>query len=85
MRDNEVRLQPHARADHLATFLRCSELPDAMADGSPTSLGPALIKIGAGVVRHARAVTCRLAELAVTGTMVSAILAAIRTQTDQKR
>ena len=84
-RDNEVRLQPHARAHHLATFLRCGELPEAMADGSPTSLGPALIKIGAGIVRHARAVSCQLAEVAVTGTMVPAIPAAIRTQTDQKR
>lgn len=37
-----------------------------------------LIKIGARVVRHARAMTFQLAEVAVTGRMVRAILAAIR-------
>ncbi len=31
-RDNEVRLQLHALAYNLATFLRCVELPEAMAD-----------------------------------------------------
>ena len=30
-RDNEVRLQLHALACNLATFLRCIELPEAMA------------------------------------------------------
>ena len=28
-RDNEVRLQLHARAYNMATFLRCIELPEA--------------------------------------------------------
>ena len=37
-----------------------------------------LIKIGARVVRHARAITFQLAEVAVTGVMVRAILVAIR-------
>jgi hypothetical protein len=37
-----------------------------------------LIKIGARVVRHARAITFQLAEVAVTGPMVRAILTAIR-------
>ena len=37
-----------------------------------------VIKIGARVVRHARAITCQLAEVAVTGPMVRAILAANR-------
>ena len=31
-RDNEVRLQLHALAYDLATFLRCIEPPEAMAD-----------------------------------------------------
>jgi len=44
-----------------------------------------LIKIGARVVRHARAITFQLAEVAVTGTMVRAILAAIHAQTERKR
>ena len=71
-RDNEVRLQLHALAYNLATFLRCIELPEAMADWSLTSLQLKLIKIGARVVRHARAITFQLAEVAVTGPMVRA-------------
>ena len=77
-RDNEVRLQQHALAYNLASFLRCIKLPEAMADWSLTSLQRKLIKIGARVVRHARAITFQLAEVAVTGPMVRAILAAIR-------
>ena len=76
--DNDVRVQLHALAYNLATFLRCVDLPEAMADWSLTSLQLKLIKIGARVVRHARAITFQLAEVAVTGAMVSAILAAIR-------
>jgi hypothetical protein len=76
-RDNEVRLQLHALAYNLATFLRGIELPEAMADWSLTSLQLKLIKIGARVVRHARAITFLLAEVAVTGPMVRTILAAI--------
>ena len=75
--DNEVRLQLHALAYNLATFLRCIELPEAMADWSLTSLQLKLIKIGARVVRHARAITFQLAEVAVTGAMVRTILSAI--------
>ncbi len=75
--DNEVRLQLHALAYNQATFLRCIELPEAMADWSLTSLQLKLIKIGARVVRHARAITFQLAEVAVTGPMVRAILIAI--------
>jgi len=44
---------------------------------APTSLQLKLIKIGTRVVRHARAITFQLAEVAVTGPMVCAILAAI--------
>ena len=78
----EVRLQLHALACNLATFLRCIELPEAMADWSLTGLQLKLIRIGARVVPHARAITFQLAEVAVTGPMtgpmVRAILAAIR-------
>lgn len=52
---------------------RCIELPEAMADWSLTSLQVKLIKIGARVVCHARAITFQLAEVAVTGPMVRAI------------
>ena len=67
-----------ALAYNLATFLRRIELPEAMDDWSLTSLQLKLIKIGARVVRHARAITFQFAEVAVTGPMVRAILAAIR-------
>jgi hypothetical protein len=69
-RDNEIRLQLHALSYNLATFLRCIDLPEAMANWSLTSLQLKLIKIGARVVRHARAITFQLAEIAVTGPMV---------------
>jgi len=45
-RDNEVRLQLHALAYNLATFMRCIELPEAMANWSLTSLQLKLIKDG---------------------------------------
>ena len=75
-----MRLQRHALAYNLATFLRCIELPEAMADWSLGSLQLKLNKIGARVVRHARAraITFQLAEVAITGPMVRAIHAAIR-------
>ena len=62
----------------MATFLCCIKLPEAMADWSLTSLQRKLIKIRARVVRHARAITFQLAEVAVTGPMVRAILVAIQ-------
>ena len=77
-RDNEVRLQMHALTYNLATFLRCIELPEATAEWSLTSLQLKLIEVGARVVRHARAITLQLAEVAVTGPMVRAIVSAIR-------
>jgi hypothetical protein len=51
-RDNEVRLQLHALAYNLATFLRCIELPQAMADWSLTSLQLKLIPRRAPSPRH---------------------------------
>ena len=75
--DNEVRLQLHALAYNLGTFLRCIELPEAITGWSLTSLQLKLIKIGAQVVRHARSITFQLAEIAVTGDMVRAILTTI--------
>jgi hypothetical protein len=56
---------------------RCIELPEETAEWSLTSLQLKLIKISARVVRHARAVSFQLAEVAVTGAMVRVILAAI--------
>lgn len=49
-----------------------------MADWQLASLQLKLNKIGARVVRHAGAITFQLAEVAVTGPTVRAIVAAIR-------
>jgi len=72
-----VVAQP-ARDGRIVTFLRSIGLPDALADCSLTSLQIKLIKIGARVVHHARAISSQLAEVAVTGSMVRAILATIQ-------
>ncbi len=61
--DNKVRLQLHALAHNLATLLRCIEMPEEMADWSLTSLQLKLIKIGARVVRHARAILAAVHRL----------------------
>ncbi len=51
-----MRLQQHALAYNLATFLRCVDLPEVMVDWSLPSLQLKLIKIANRVARHARAV-----------------------------
>ncbi|MDU8913741.1 IS1380 family transposase [Aestuariicoccus sp. MJ-SS9] len=78
MAQNEVRLQLHALAYNLGVFLQGANLPEEMADWSLTSLQTRLIKIGARVVRHARAITFQLAEVAVSGTLFSRILTTIQ-------
>jgi hypothetical protein len=75
---NEVRLELHALAYNFGVFLKGADLPEEIADWSLTSLQTRLIKIGARVVRHAPAITFQLAEVAVTGPMVRAILNAIQ-------
>ena len=55
----------------------CHSLPEEMANWSLTSLQTRLIKIGARVVRHARAIIFQLAEVAVSGDLFNRILAAI--------
>jgi hypothetical protein len=65
MAQSEVRLQLHALAYNLGTFLQGADLPEEVADWSLTSLQTRLIKIGARVVCHARAITFQLAEVAV--------------------
>jgi hypothetical protein len=62
MAQNEVRLQLHALAYNLGVFLKVADLPEEMADWSMTSLQTRLIKYGARVVRHARAITFQLAR-----------------------
>ena len=65
-------LQLHALAYNLGVFLQGAELPEEIADWSLTSLQTRLIKIGARVVRHARAITFQLAEVAISGDLLNA-------------
>ena len=76
--NNEVRLQLHALAYNLGIFLQGVELPEEVADWSLTSLQTRLIKTGARVVRHARAITFQLAEVAISGSLFQGILKAIQ-------
>ena len=78
MAQNEVRLQLHALAYNLGVFLQGTDLPEEIADWSLTSLQTRLIKTGARVVRHARAITFQLAEVAVSGNLFNRVLAAIQ-------
>jgi hypothetical protein len=76
-RDNQVRLQLFALAYNLANFLRELALPRSVQTWTLTTLREKLIKIGAKVVHHARAVTFQLAEVAVPRALFAAILAQI--------
>ncbi len=75
---NEVRLQLHASACNPGVFLQGADLPEEMADRSLTGLQTRLIKIGARVVRHARAITFQPAEAAVGGALFTRIPASIQ-------
>jgi regulation of enolase protein 1 (concanavalin A-like superfamily) len=78
MVQNEARLQLHALAYNLGVFVQGTDLPEQIADWSLTSLQTRLIKIGARVVRHARAITFQLADVTVSGDLFNQILAAIQ-------
>jgi hypothetical protein len=64
-KDNQARLQLFALAYNLGNFLRQLALPRPVRTWTLTTLREKLIKIGAKVVRHAKAVTFQLAEVAV--------------------
>ncbi len=76
-KDNQVRLQLFALAYNLANFLRQLALPRPVRTWTLTTLREKLIKIGAKVVHHARAVTFQLAEVAVPRELFAAIQARI--------
>ena len=76
-KDNQARLQLFALAYNLANFLRQLALPRPVRTWTLTTLREKLIKIGAKVVRHAKAVTFQLAEVAVPGVLFAAILGRI--------
>ncbi len=66
-----------SEAYNLGVFLQGTDLPKELADWSLTSVQTRPIKIGARVVRHARAITFQLDEVAVSGDLFNRILAAI--------
>ena len=76
-RDNQARLQLFALAYNLANFLRQLALPRPVRTWTLTTLREKLIKIGAKVVRHAKAVTFQMAEVAVPRALFVAILGRI--------
>lgn len=73
-RDNQARLQLFALAYNLANFLRQLALPRSVATWSLTTLRERLVKIGAKVVHHAKAVTFQLAEVVVPRVLFATIL-----------
>jgi hypothetical protein len=72
-----VRLQLHALAYNLANFLRTLALPEEVKQWSLTMLRERLVKIGARIVRHGRAIIYQLAQVMVTRGVFQQILAAI--------
>lgn len=59
-----VRLELHALAYNLANFMRTLALPEAVAHWLLTGRREKLVKVGAGIVTHARYVTFQVAEVA---------------------
>ena len=76
---NAVRLQLHALAYNLANFLRTLALPEEVSHWSMTTLRDRLVKIGAKIVRHGRAITFQMAEVTVSRGLFRQILNAIAT------
>ena len=72
-----VILASFSTAYNLTAALHRIELPEKMKKWSLGTLQLKLIKIGARLVRHARAFTFQLVEVAVTGSMINSILEAI--------
>jgi hypothetical protein len=71
---NALRLQLHALAHNLGSFLRTLAALEAIAEWSLTSLREKLIKIGAKVVSHGRYVTFQMAEVAIPRKLFAAIM-----------
>ena len=71
---NAVRLQLHALAYNLGTFLRTLALPEGMERWTLTTLREKLVKIGARVVSHGRYVTFQMAEVAVPRRLFAEVL-----------
>jgi hypothetical protein len=73
-KDNQARLLLFALAYNLGNFLRQLALPRPARTWSLTTLREKLIKIGAKVIRHSKAVIFPMAEVAVPRELFAAIL-----------
>ena len=71
---NAVRLQFHAIAYNVGTFLRTLALPDAVRHWSRTMLRDRLVKVGGKIVRHGRYITFQMAEVAIPRDLFADIL-----------
>ena len=74
---NHVRLLLFVLAYNLGNFLRRLVLPKGLKDWSLRSLQVSLIKMGGRMVRHARHILFRLAEVGVSREVFSLILVRI--------
>ena len=74
---NWTRLSCRRFKDNLAKLLRQLALPRPVRTWTLTTLREKLIKIGAKVASHAKALTFQLAEVAVPRALFAAILARI--------
>ncbi len=74
---NAVRLQLHALAYTLATFLRTLATPEAIERRSLTALRERPIETGARLARHARSAVFQFAEAALPRAMFTGILSLI--------
>ena len=72
-----MRLQLHARAYNLASFLRTLAMPEPIEGWSLTSLRERLIKTGARLVRHGRHAVSQMAEAAIPRQVFAGILGLI--------
>jgi Transposase DDE domain group 1 len=70
----QARSQLFALAYNRGNFLRQPALPCAVPTWTLTTLREKLIKIGAKVVRHAKAVTLQIAEVALPRELFAEIL-----------
>ena len=75
--NNTVRLQLHALAYNLASFLRTLATPDEIESWSLTSLRERLIKTGARLVQHARDAVFQFAKAALPQAVLAGILGLI--------
>ncbi len=71
---NAARLQLHALAYNLGTFLRTLALPKEMENWSLTTIREKVVKIGAKVLAHARYAVFQIAEVAVLRDQLRRIL-----------